>query len=117
MNDILITGGVGLATTIISSVTTWILARKKYNSEVDNNLIANMQKSLEFYKTLSDDNKDRLEEALERDARLEKEVDELKRQMLNLMGSICVDLSCQLRKGDLTLFAHGITTGKEVQEE
>ena len=98
MNDILITGGVGLATTIISSVTTWILARKKYNSEVDNNLIANMQKSLEFYKTLSDDNKDRLEEALERDARLEKEVDELKRQMLNLMGSICVDLSCQLRR-------------------
>ena len=117
MENILITGGVGLFTTIVSSVTTWILARKKYNSEVDNNLIANMQQSLEFYKTLSDDNKERLEEALERDARLEKEVDELKRQMLNLMGSICVDLSCQLRKRDLTLFAHGITVGKEVQEE
>lgn len=117
MTDILITGGVGLASTIVSSVTTWILARKKYNSEVDNNLISNMQRSLDFYKTLSDDNTSRLEEALERDAKLEREVEELKRQMLNLMGSICVDLSCQLRKRDLTLFAHGITVGKEVQEE
>lgn len=41
-------------------------ARKKYNSEVDNNLIENMQKSLEFYKKLSDDNKKMLDEVLNR---------------------------------------------------
>ena len=57
---ILITGGVGLITSIVSSWTTWFLARKKYNSEVDLNLVEKMEKSLEFYKSLSDDNKTRL---------------------------------------------------------
>ena len=52
MIDILVTGGVGLTSTIISSITTWILARKKYNSEVDNNLINNMKASLDFYEKL-----------------------------------------------------------------
>ena len=68
--EIIITGFVGLVTTIASSLISWALARKKYNSEVDNNLIRNMQESLEFYKRLSDDNKLRLEEALERDINL-----------------------------------------------
>ena len=64
--DILITGGVGLVTSIVSSWTTWFLARKKYNSEVDLNLVEKMEKSLEFYKSLSDDNRTRLEEITER---------------------------------------------------
>ena len=44
---ILITGGVGLITSIVSSWTTWFFARKKYNSEVDLNLVEKMEKSLE----------------------------------------------------------------------
>ena len=48
--SILITGGVGLLTSIISSWTTWFFARRKYNSEVDLNLVEKMEKSLEFYK-------------------------------------------------------------------
>lgn len=39
---ILITGGIGLITTVVSSWTSWFFARKKYNSEVDKNLIENM---------------------------------------------------------------------------
>ena len=54
---ILITGGVGLLSSVISSWTTWLFARKKYNSEVDLNLVEKMEKSLEFYKSLSDDNR------------------------------------------------------------
>jgi hypothetical protein len=54
---VLITGGVGVISTIISAWASWFFARKKYNSEVDGNLIENMQKSLEFYEKLSDDNK------------------------------------------------------------
>ena len=63
---ILITGGVGIITTVISGWTSWFFARRKYNSEVDNNLIENMQQSLEFYKKLSDDNKNRLDEVLKK---------------------------------------------------
>ena len=95
--SILITGGVGLLTTIISSWTTWFFARKKYNSEVDLNLVEKMEKSLEFYKSLSEDNKNRLEEITERNNELEKEVQELRKQVLNLTMNICMDLTCSHR--------------------
>lgn len=103
---ILITAGVGLLTTIVSGWTSWFFARKKYNSEVDNNLIKNMNESLEFYKQLSDDNRKRLDDALKRSDSLEEEVKELRKQVLNLMTIMCTDLSCQLRKGDYKTVLH-----------
>ena len=115
--SILITGGVGLLTTIISSWTTWFFTRRKYNSEVDSNLINNMKESLDFYEKLSTDNRERLEEVLKRNTELEQEVGELRKQMFNLMSSICTDLTCQLRKRDLNLFnEHGISSGQKMEE-
>ena len=99
-SGILITALIGIATTFTSGFTAWFFARKKYNSEVDNNLIKNMQDSLEFYKKLSDDNKSRLEEVLKRNDNLEEEVKELRQQVMSLLTSICTDLSCQIRKGN-----------------
>lgn len=100
--DILTTGGVGLLTSIISSVTTWFLARKKYNSEVDLNLVEKMEKSLEFYTNLSDDNKNRLEIITARNESLEREVQELRKQVLNLTMNICMDLTCSNRIKEIT---------------
>lgn len=94
----------GIVSTAISSWLTWFFTRKKYNSEVDNNLIQNMKESLDFYRKLSDDNRARLEEVLKRNESLEQEVAELRKQMFSLMGSLCLDLSCQLRKRDYNLF-------------
>lgn len=99
-SGILITALIGIVTTFTSGFTAWFFARKKYNSEVDNNLIKNMQDSLEFYKKLSDDNKSRLDEVLKRNDNLEEEVKELRQQVMGLMTSICTDLSCQIRKGN-----------------
>lgn len=114
---ILITGGIGLITTIVSGWTSWFFARKKYDSEVDNNLINNMKESLDFYKKLSTDNTERLEEVLKRNTELEQEVGELRKQMFNLMGSICVDLTCQLRKRNLNLFdEHGVNSGQKMEK-
>lgn len=111
MTEILITAGVGLVTTIVSSWSTWVFARKKYNSEVDHNIIDNMKESLEFYEKLSNDNKARLTEALaenkklredlnrvlEENKALKKDMDEIKSQMIKLTTSICYDLSCKIR--------------------
>ena len=114
---ILITGGIGLITTIVSSWASWFFARKKYNSEVDSNLINNMKESLDFYERLSADNRERLEEVLRRNTELEQEVGELRKQLFNLMSSICTDLTCQLRKRDLNLFnEHGISSGQKMEE-
>lgn len=96
---------IGVFSTIVSSWTTWFLTRKKYNSEVDQNLIQNMKESLDFYKQLSDDNKSRLEEVLarneeleKRNDRLEEEVKKLRDQMFTLMNQICLDLTCKIRQ-------------------
>lgn len=97
MTELLITGGIGLVSTIVSGWVSWIFARKKYNSEVDHNLIENMENSLEFYKKLSDDNRTRLEEMAERNKALEVEIQELRKQMLNLTMNICMDLTCANR--------------------
>lgn len=96
--QVIITGIVGLITTIASGFTSWLFAKKKYNAEVDSNVIENMKQSLEFYAKLSDDNKARLEVALQRNEALEKEVSQLRQQVFELMNNICYDLQCKVRK-------------------
>ena len=95
--QVIVTGVVGLITTVTSGWVSWLFAKKKYNAEVDTNLIENMQKSLDFYMKLSDDTKARLDEALKRNDLLENEVRDLRRQMFELMNNICYDMSCELR--------------------
>ena len=82
---------------IITGFASWLMAKKKYYSEVDSTVIDNMKESLEFYKQLSDDNRERLKEVLDKNDQLEKEVSELKSQMLKLAMNICMDLTCKNR--------------------
>lgn len=98
--DILYTGVIGFIATIVSGWASWFFTRKKYYSEVNNTLIQNMQGSLDFYKKLSDDTDRRITELLKRNETLEAEVNDLRNQMFSLVNSVCVDLSCQLRKRD-----------------
>lgn len=95
--QVIVTGVVGLITTVTSGWVSWLFAKKKYNAEVDTNLIENMQKSLDFYMKLSDDNKVRLDEALKRNDTLEGEIKDLRKQMFELMNNICYDMTCELR--------------------
>ena len=78
----------GLLTTIISGFSGWFFTKRKYNAEVDKNLINNMQESLEFYKALADDNKRRLEEVLLENSDLRKEVADLREQVLKLTSAL-----------------------------
>ena len=88
----------GVLTAVISSWTTWFFTRKKYNTEVDNNQIKNMQESLEFYKKLSDDNRARLEEVLQRNNQLEKEVAQLREQVTVLSNELLLAMSDKVKK-------------------
>lgn len=125
MSEIIITGVVGIITTIIS----WFLAKRKYNSEVDSTVIHNLQSALELYKNLSDDTKKRLAESCDDNEKmrqdnarikeenaalkveiselkednksLRKEIDSLKDQLLKVTATICLDLSCQIRNKNL----------------
>lgn len=111
MIDVIITGAVGLVTSIVTGVASWLFARKKYNAEVDSTRIDNLQKSLDFYIKLADDNNKRLEDVLKRNEYLEKkndkleeEVSRLRNQMFTLLQQICLDFTCNRRIKNQELF-------------
>lgn len=95
---IIVTAVVGIITTFASGWTAWFFTRKKYNAEVDNSLLENLQKSLDFYRNLSDDNRQRLEAMLERNSKLEEEILDLRKQVNDLTMSICLNLTCKVRQ-------------------
>ena len=88
MEDTWITILSSAITAFATAFTTWFFTKRKYDSEVDNNVITNMQESLEFYKTLADDNKARLEDVLKENAELRKEIDELRKQVGDLTSTL-----------------------------
>lgn len=96
--DVIITAIIGIIATIASGWTSWFFTRKKYNAEVDSTIIDSMKESLEFYQKLSDDNKKRLDEMIDRNAKLEEEISELRKQVTTLMTLTCTNLSCKLRQ-------------------
>ena len=120
---VLLLAGDGILAGTISSVVTWLLTRRKYNSEVENGNIQNMQEALEFYKTISDDYKRRLEDEIKghnaevaelkiENAELKKELREqekrfdekltaqqreitlMKNQMLSVYSQVCLNFKC-----------------------
>ena len=99
---VIVTAVIGIITSFISAWTSWFFTRKKYNTEVSNNIIKNMEESLEFYKNLSDDNKKRLDATIKRNDELEDEIRELRKLVNSLMIYACKDMSCKLRQINIT---------------
>lgn len=62
--DVFITAIVGVITTAITNLITWLLSKKKYQTEVEHNTIDNMDNSLEFYEKLATSNSKILSEVL-----------------------------------------------------
>ena len=95
---ILITGVIGLITTIVSGWTSWFFARKKYNTEVDSNEIENLKKSLEFYESIVKDNNKKLQFYIELAEDNRIEVYRLKGVIHRLLNNSCLDNDCIKRK-------------------
>lgn len=101
--EILLTALAGVLTSIVSGWASWFYTRKKYNTEVDQTVIHNMKESLDFYKQLSDDNRERLNEVLKRNDELEAELKDLRKVVSELMLMTCKDLTCKLRQVNFNL--------------
>lgn len=95
---ILITGGIGLVTTVVSGWTSWFFARKKYNAEVDSNEIENLKKSLEFYESIVKDNNKKLQFYVDLAENNRIEVYRLKGVIHRLLNNSCLDNGCIKRK-------------------
>lgn len=95
---ILITGGIGLLTTIVSSWASYFFARRKYNTEVDSNEIENLKKSLEFYEEIVRDNNKKLQFYIDLAENNRIEVYRLKGVIHRLLNNSCLDNGCVKRK-------------------
>lgn len=118
MMGVLGTGLISVVSIIVSSFVTFFFTRKKYHAEVDVTLVDKMEKSLDFYRHLSDDNRVRLEEVVKRNNELATEVSTLRKQVMDLTMNICMDLTCvnRIREGaytekDIQRISRNIKTG------
>lgn len=88
MSDLIITSIIGVVCTGLSSFITWLLARRKYNTEVEHNSIENMGDSLEFYEKLTASSNKILAEVLEKSEKLAQSNVELLIEVQNLRAQI-----------------------------
>ena len=121
---IIITGAVGIVTTVASSLITWLLSRKKYNAEVNHDEIINMKESLEFYKDLSESNQRTLTEILDRSEELANTNIKLLIEVQNLkvqVGTLLQIINTELKDVDFSKYGieieNGTITRKKVSKK
>lgn len=98
MDSSLITGIVTLGTNLATGTVTWLLARRKYNTEVDSNEIENLKKSLEFYEDIVRDNNRELQFYIKLAEDNRVEVYRLKGIIHRLLNNSCLDNICTERQ-------------------
>lgn len=98
MDPSLITGIVTLGTNLTTGIVTWLLARRKYNTEVDSNEIENLKKSLEFYEDIVRDNNRKLQFYIKLAEDNRVEVYRLKDIIHRLLNNSCLDNICTKRQ-------------------
>lgn len=94
----LITGIVTLGTNLATGIVTWLLARRKYNTEVDSNEIENLKKSLEFYEDIVRDGNRKLQFYIKLAEDNRVEVYRLKGVIHRLLNNSCLDNVCTKRQ-------------------
>lgn len=86
--NIIVTAIVGVVCTGLTSLITWLLSKKKYQTEVEHNSIENMDSSLSFYERLSDSNNKILSEILAKYEEISKSNLELLSEVQTLKSQI-----------------------------
>ena len=113
MGTTVISSIVGLFCTIISSAVTFWWQKRKYNMEVDAQQIKNIEASFDVYKKVMEGNIAAQKEAMEtiinsqnekietlqkENDTLKEKVNQLQMEMINILGSICLDATCKFRQ-------------------
>lgn len=88
LTTLIVTPIVSVVCSSLTGFVTWLLTRKKYNTEVDHNSIENMDSSLTFYERLSDSNNKILAEILTKYEEISKSNLELLSEIQNLKAQV-----------------------------
>lgn len=89
MDTVLISTITGAGCTIISSLITFFLTKRKYNAEVDSQQIQNMEAAFDTYKKMTDETikaqNSRIEMLQRENENLRSQFNQLQSQMLTLL--------------------------------
>ena len=81
---------VGVICSAISSLVTFFLTRRKYNTEVDSQQIENMEKSFDIYKKMMEESmkvqNQRIDALQKENDNLRKQVYDLQQQLITMAG-------------------------------
>ena len=89
---------VGVITSALSSWFSWVLSKKKYNSEVKSSELDNLKKSLEFYESIVNDNNKKLTFYIKLAEDNRVEVYRLKGTIFNILNAACLNKGCSDRQ-------------------
>lgn len=108
-----------LGSNLVSTVTTWVLSRKKQkaevaktNAEVDSTQLDNLTKQLEFYKKLVTDYKHQLEEYIQLSEENRLELLRLRKVVGIMVNDVCVAKGCNKRVYMTDEAVEGLLSGK-----
>lgn len=105
MGTTIISALVGLICTSVSSVVTFFLTKKKYDEEVNAAYLKDLGDAFERYKKLTDEmykaQNDKIEALQEENADLKQQVNNLQKQIIELLSAVCLDVTCRLRRSGL----------------
>lgn len=113
MSTTIITALVGLFCTLASSVVTFLLTKRKYNAEVNEQQLKNVNTSFELYKKMTNEaikmqnakiamQDETIKRLQQENNDLRKQLHNLQMQMTQLFNAVCYDTTCQLRKASFS---------------
>lgn len=132
MGTEIVTAIVTLFCSTASGVVTFILTKRKYSAEVDSQQIDNMGKSFDIYKKMMEESLEAQKNSMQSEINtlktgyelvkgendsLKAQVAQLQMQMLNILGNLCLDSTCKLRKMNFTSDLKFSDSGLELDRE
>lgn len=95
---VLITAGIGIVTTFFSGFFTWLFSKRKYNAEADSSEIDNLKKSMKLYQELLEDCNKKLQFYITMSEENRIEVFRLRDIVYRLLNNSCLLLGCEKRQ-------------------
>lgn len=109
MDNTLITALVGVICSGLTGLITFLFTKKKYNTEVESQQIKNVNDAFALYQKTMEESinsqkktfEDKIDLLQKENNQLREQVSQLQMQMIDILGTICLDTTCKLRKVNL----------------
>jgi hypothetical protein len=120
MDPIILTALCSVGSSVVSSVVSFFVAKKKYNVEVDHVAIKNMEESLAFYERLADSNQKILAEILTKSEELANSNIQLLMEVQNLkvqVGTLLQIINTELSDVDFSKYGIEVQNGTIIRKK